>query len=328
MFARSSCKAIVHRAVCLAAFAAPLVAVVPRAEGAPERDPVYRLEVELGPGAEECPSALVLAEVMRGGLRRTTVDGLGALPAEGHVWVEMLREGSSWRVRFRARSREGYPFEREDAVFEAERCEEIVPKVASMVARMIEVPQMPSEEPPLPEKRETVSIPAPLPRWNLRAGLGAEIGHGMLPQPKPGLRFELGGQRGIASFLVDLRLMMPSEVNVGGGRRFVSQTFGLVGGGCLQWRVLGGCALLTVGWLYAEGRNFKRTMKANVSYIGMGMRVFVELPLPMSMALRFEGDFVPTLAGVRVVANAGEDVLWTMPPFMSSGAMKLVHTFR
>ena len=148
----------------------------------------------------------------------------------------------------------------------------------------------------------------------------------MLPQLRLGTQVELGLQRGMASMLLDVRVMIPAEGLDSKGHRYRSHSLGLTGGGCMQWHMLGGCALLSTGWFNAEGLLFVNPRKARVPYLGMGGRVFMEWALSKSLALRFEGDLVGILAGVRVVANRA-DVLWTMPPYMLSGAMKMVRTF-
>lgn len=271
---------------------------------------------------------MVLSVMMHGDLRRTTVDPFGDLPNEGYLKVEFAREGSSWRVRIAGRNREGYPIERQDATFPEEKCEQIVPKVATMAARMIEVPLLALEVPPAPPapKVETVVIPPGPQEWDLRVGAGTEVGWGMLPRVKPGLRIEVGGRKGMASVAAELRIMLPVEWDAGQGRQILSHTVGLIGAGCLQWRFLGGCALLAGGWFYAKGVVLWEKRTDIAEYLGMGVRAFVEVPLPSALALRLEGDFVPTLAGVRVVVNR-DLVLWSTPWYTLGGALKLVRTF-
>ncbi len=328
MLARSSRKAILRRGALLAALAGPFVAEPAQAQWMPPRDQAYRLVVVRGPGAEECPSAMVFSVAMHGDLRRTTVDPFGDLPYEGYLKVDFAREGSSWRVQLSGHNREGYPFERQDAMFPEGTCAQIVPKVATMAARMIEVPLAGLERQELPPpKVERVVVPPGPPPWDIRFGLGTELGWGNLPKVGLGGRIEFGLRRGKLSGLLELRQRAPVEVNNGSRAGFDSHTGAFVFGGCYHVWLLGACPLLALGWLNAQGLSLEKPGHATVPYTGLGGRAFVEFPLPGPVALRLETDPMGNLSRTRVTANFG-DVLWIMPWFTWSSALKLLYVYR
>jgi hypothetical protein len=91
--------------------------------------------------------------------------------------------------------------------------------------------------------------------------------------------------------------------------------------------LLGACPLVALGWFNAQGLALDTQSHATVFYAGLGARALVEFPLPGPIALRFETDSMGALLRARVTANFG-DVLWTMPWFTWSSAIKLVYTHR
>lgn len=186
-------------------------------------------------------------------------------------------------------------------------------------------PQVPHREVPHRERPEATLRPASA--WSWRFGAGPTIGLGAAPAPSIGATLFAGARSGRFSADVEGRADLPASRAVGEGAEVASSL--LVAGVVPCARVVGSggaCFLLAAGALRGEARQAGSPDRLTTFYATVGGRLFWEIDLAPSLALRFRGELTspltPTSLAIggttqwttpSVAAALGIDVVWKIP---------------
>jgi hypothetical protein len=328
----------------VAVSAGTVILGVARADPASNDRPLprsLRLEYERGPGAQRCPDAETIENVLGARIPRDRLDP--AAPAR--LVVTISRQGIKYMATAEVFDAEGAsvwtrPFT------PLHSCDVLVMDIGIIVGERFRVPP-PAPAPPAPSPPPSKpDVPSPprerlaTPAARLRVGGSLGLAIGTTPTKLSPIfpAVDGGGQLQLTpdwvlSGSLGARLILPASATVSGepAEATTTQFVGVLAP-CAHYRVFFGCMTFELGAFFASSSNMYTTGSQTSLWAAAGPRLGVEWPVPQvpQLALRFFGDLPVTINAVRLVARyqmEEELQLWKSPPVAGAMSLGFVYFF-
>jgi hypothetical protein len=303
------------------------------------QEPSLRWSYARGPGAEGCPDAPALRRAITAQLGRDPFadDGRDAMA------LDVRRAKKQLRARIELREEDGAV--RGARELRGDDCAELAPAMTLAIAMAIDAlagsrPRPPPPPPPdapvavrqaLDAEVPSVAPPPPprLTAWNLSLGLLGAIDATTLVAV--GLTLEADFVRPGYSVGVELRGNLPSSSRQGNAIDASLWTGSVVP--CLRHKFAALCALISLGdelvTVY-RGTPLLPPLTMSGFWLGLGVRMAIELPVHRRLALRLHADVIAPLLRHQLPAAGDEaagGLFYITPPVSSSFGLALLAIF-
>ena len=147
---------------------------------------------------------------------------------------------------------------------------------------------------------------------------------GAAPDVVPAVDLWVAARRGVGSLELEVRADAPADVSFADGGRATLSLFAATLAPCAHVGLFLGCALGTVGWLFASGSHVALARSGSAYSLGLGPRAGFELPFGRSLALRVHGDL---LVNAYRPAVSMDGAVWPLPIVTGIAGVGIAYRF-